>query len=61
MENEAEKGDWRLVRQDTHGNEYFVRGGLSEAFAQKLAGDYNAKGHKQFFWAEKDAPPRPKL
>lgn len=61
MENGDQKGDWRLVRQDTHGIQYFVRGGLSEAFAKKLAEDYNAKGHKQFFWAEEDKPPRPQL
>jgi len=53
MENDGEKGDWRLMRQDTHGTPYFVRGDLSEAFASKLAKEFNDKGHKQFYWAEK--------
>jgi hypothetical protein len=51
-----EKAEWRVVRQDLHGNRYFMTGWVSEQFAKEKAEEYNAKGHKQTYWAEKKNP-----
>ena len=46
------QGPYALYRQDTHGLEYFMRGGLSEAAANYLAKHYNDLGHHQAYWAK---------
>ncbi len=59
MENDSKPaGEWRVVRQDTHGNRFEMAKGLSEEFARRMADEYAARGHKQTYWAEK-MPPRP--
>ncbi len=55
MEKNGEnKGNWRVMRQDTHGVEYDMPShvNLSKEFAEVEAQKYNDKGHHQFYWAE---------
>jgi hypothetical protein len=58
MDKNDEKGEWRVVRQDWHGNEFDMAEGLSEDKAKSIAAEFNAKGHKQTYWAQKE-PARP--
>jgi hypothetical protein len=43
---------WAVHRQDDNGNRFVVRGGLSRAEAERLAAEFEARGHKQVYWAE---------
>jgi hypothetical protein len=52
------KNIWRVIRQDLHGNEYEMRKDLPEAEARRIADEFNAKGHKQTYWAQKE-PAKP--
>lgn len=58
MSDTEEKGEWRVIRQDWHGNEFEMAANLPEAKARSIAAEFNAKGHKQTYWAQKE-PPRP--
>ncbi|HTO17794.1 MAG TPA: hypothetical protein VL129_01410 [Pseudomonas sp.] len=50
--------DWCVRRLDDNGNEFLVRDGLSRAQAERLARDYQARGHKQTYWAAPTQPHR---
>ena len=54
----GEKGEWRVIRQDTHGNQFEMAAALPEGEARRIADEFNAKGHKQTYWVQKE-PPRP--
>ena len=45
-------GAWSVWRQDDHGNRFEVRQGLSQADALRLVAEFEARGHKQSYWAE---------
>lgn len=45
-------GEYALMRQDTHGCEYFMRGGLSEQAADYLVQYFTGLGHHQSYWSE---------
>ncbi|SDI74744.1 hypothetical protein [Pseudomonas panipatensis] len=47
---------WRLLRLDDNGNRFVMRRGLSQDEAEALARDYQARGHKQTYWAEPEEP-----
>ena len=62
MDTKDKKCEWRVVRQDTHGNEFDMEEGLSEDKAKSIAAEFNAKGHKQTYWVQKEpARPLPRL
>ena len=44
--------DWCLLRLDDNGNSFVVSRGHSQEEAQRLAQVYQARGHKQLYWAE---------
>lgn len=44
---------WRI---DDNGNTFVVRQGLSRDEADRLVAEYTARGHKQTYWTERDAP-----
>ncbi len=44
---------WSVWRKDDHGSTFLVKSGLTEADALKLVKEYQSKGHKQTYWAEK--------
>lgn len=46
--------EWCLVRLDDNGNRFVMRRGLTQEEAEALARDYQARGHKQTYWAEPD-------
>jgi hypothetical protein len=39
-------------RQDDNGNRFIVQTGLSRQQAEELAQEFQARGHKQLYWAE---------
>ncbi|WP_316526503.1 SPOR domain-containing protein [Kitasatospora brasiliensis] len=54
-------GTYRLMRQDDNGNRFLVAKGLDPAEARRLAAEFEARGHKQLYWAEPDGTERPEL
>jgi hypothetical protein len=51
--SDATGRDWQLWRQDDAGNRHLVRVDLSEDEARRLRDDYEARGHKQFYWIQR--------
>jgi hypothetical protein len=45
--------DWELWRQDDAGNRHLMQDRLTEQQARALAARYEARGHKQMYWAER--------
>jgi hypothetical protein len=46
------EGTWTVHRQDDNGNRFVVQTGLTRAEAERLAAEFEAKGHKQVYWVE---------
>ncbi|WP_199881718.1 SPOR domain-containing protein [Streptomyces sp. CB03911] len=46
---------YRVMRQDDNGNRYLVAGGLGRAEAERLAAEFEARGHKQLYRVESEA------
>ena len=45
--------DWAVHRQDDNGNRFVVRTGLRREEAERLAAEFESRGHKQLFWVER--------
>jgi UDP-N-acetyl-2-amino-2-deoxyglucuronate dehydrogenase len=45
---------WAVYRIDDNANVFRVRGGLTRAEADRLVAEFEARGHKQMYWAEQD-------
>ncbi|MEV7771668.1 SPOR domain-containing protein [Kitasatospora sp. NPDC086791] len=45
-------GTYRVMRQDDNGNRFLVAKDLDGAEAQRLAAEFEARGHKQLYWVE---------
>jgi hypothetical protein len=45
---------WAVYRIDDNANVFRVRGGLTRAEADRLAAEFEARGHKQMYWVERD-------
>jgi hypothetical protein len=43
---------WSVWRVDDNGNVFVVREHLSQAEAQAVADEFEARGHKQMYWIE---------
>ncbi len=43
---------WAVLRQDDNGNRFVVQTGLSREEAERLVAVFEARGHKQVYWAE---------
>ena len=52
---EEGRGNWQVMRQDTHGNVYIIQSRLSEEFADALLATYKGN-HHQDWWKEKMEP-----
>lgn len=52
---EDETRQWAVWRRDDNGNEFLVRERLSEQEARRLVREFEAKGHKQSYWAQPQA------
>jgi hypothetical protein len=48
----SSEGTWAVHRQDDNGNRFVVREHLSYAEALRLVAEFEARGHKQMYWAE---------
>ncbi|MCB1916786.1 MAG: hypothetical protein KDG52_13855 [Rhodocyclaceae bacterium] len=46
---------WSVLRLDDNGNAFRVAGGLSQTAAEAMVRAFEAKGHKQCYWACADA------
>jgi hypothetical protein len=51
QESHAMDTFWCVKRLDDNGNEFILRANLSREQAEHLARDYQARGHKQSYWA----------
>ncbi|MFD7904289.1 SPOR domain-containing protein [Kitasatospora sp. NPDC059722] len=43
---------FRVMRQDDNGNRFVVARGLAKDEAERLAAEFEARGHKQLYWTE---------
>ncbi|HYF07504.1 MAG TPA: hypothetical protein VD970_07775 [Acetobacteraceae bacterium] len=50
------QSDWTLFRIDDNGNKFPIQSGLTHEAAQRLAAQFEARGHKQHYWAERTHP-----
>ncbi|GAA2776132.1 NUDIX domain-containing protein [Kitasatospora aburaviensis] len=48
---------FRVMRQDDNGNRFPVADGLARDEAERLAAEFEARGHKQLYWVEPTARP----
>jgi hypothetical protein len=46
------QGTWAVHRQDDNGNQFVVQQHLSHEEALRLVAEFEARGHKQLYWAE---------
>ena len=46
------RGSWAVHRQDDNGNRFVVQTGLSREEAEQRVAKFEARGHKQLYWAE---------
>jgi UDP-N-acetyl-2-amino-2-deoxyglucuronate dehydrogenase len=43
---------WTVYRQDDNGNRFVVSTRLGREEAERLVAEFEARGHKQVYWAE---------
>lgn len=48
----AREANWCVWRTDDTGNTFLVRDGLSREEAERLVAEFEARGHKQTYFAE---------
>ncbi|MGW6918254.1 SPOR domain-containing protein [Kitasatospora sp. NPDC054939] len=48
---------YRVMRQDDNGNRFEVAAGLAREEAERLAEEFEARGHKQLYWVEAQRAP----
>jgi hypothetical protein len=46
---------WKLLRQDDNGDRFVVKKGLTKQEAERLVAEFEALGHKQTYWAERES------
>jgi hypothetical protein len=51
QESNAMDTSWCVKRLDDNGNEIVLQANLSREQAERLARDYQSRGHKQSYWA----------
>ncbi|MCV6639405.1 hypothetical protein [Candidatus Albibeggiatoa sp. nov. NOAA] len=55
QENENNATNWSVWRLDDNDNSFMIEDNLTKAEALKLAQAFEAKGHKQLYWAKPNA------
>ncbi|WP_280290012.1 hypothetical protein [Pseudomonas sp. BN417] len=50
---QASERSWCVKRLDDNGNEFVLRAGLTREEAERLAAEYQARGHKQSYWVSR--------
>ena len=51
--NDPSDANWSVWRTDDTGNTFLVRDNLTHDEAQRLVAEFEARGHKQTYYAEK--------
>ncbi len=51
---------WAVYRTDDAGNSFLVREHLTREEAERVVAEFTARGHKQYYWAERENEPRPR-
>ena len=46
---------WSVWRLDDNGNRFLVQSGLPRSEAERIAAEFERRGHKQTYWVERDA------
>ena len=60
MSDKSEQPDrWAVYRTDDTGNSFLVREQMTREDADRLAAEFTARGHKQFYWVEREASRSP--
>ncbi len=54
MVRDIEFPTWAVYRQDDSGNTFLVEANITEDTANKIAADFEAKGHKQTYWVKNE-------
>jgi hypothetical protein len=47
-------GNWTVYRIDDNGNEFVVQAHIDEDTANRIVAEFEARGHKQTYWAQRD-------
>ncbi|MCY1280502.1 hypothetical protein D9M68_351780 [compost metagenome] len=50
---QASERNWCVKRLDDNGNEFVLRAELTREEAERLAAEYQARGHKQSYWVSR--------
>ncbi|WP_280324406.1 hypothetical protein [Pseudomonas sp. BN102] len=50
---QAPERNWCVKRLDDNGNEFVLRAGLTREEAERLAAEYQERGHKQSYWVSR--------
>ena len=45
---------WSVLRIDDNGNRFIIRAHLRKREAERVAAEFEARGHKQVYWVETD-------
>jgi hypothetical protein len=48
------RGNWSVYRIDDNGNEFVVQVQIDEKDAMRIVAEFEARGHKQTYWAQRD-------
>ena len=55
MESATEQREcWAVCRTDDTGNSFVVREHLTREEAERLVAEFTARGHKQYYWVERE-------
>lgn len=56
MSPSIENTSWTVYRQDDTGNQFVVQSDLTRDAAEALVREFEARGHKQHYWAATENP-----
>ena len=54
--NATREATWSVWRTDDAGNTFLVRESLTREEAERLVAEFEARGHKQTYFAEREKP-----
>ena len=55
MDDSPDRADlWTVYRTDDAGNSFLVRDHLTRDEADRVVAEFTARGHKQYYWAERE-------
>lgn len=54
LRDSPQMDEWAVWRLDDNGNTFLVREHLDRDEADRLVAELTARGHKQFYWAERE-------